>query len=165
MFVTAIITELRDLSPTVKWVGLSVQPEPVPFVFKPGQWVDFFIPGIEKCGGFSMVSCPEELPRLHLAIKRADHAIPAKWVYHTAKVGRAKSLQTFTSSTLAKFERNGILICSGWKFIFSASVRFQIGDQVGLKPGGSFFWEMSEAAWVEGKRLVLIAGGVGINPM
>ena len=47
--------------------------------------VDFFIPGVEKVGGFSMCSCPGLLQRegvIELAVKKALHP-PAHWI-HTA---------------------------------------------------------------------------------
>lgn len=47
--------------------------------------MDFFIPGVEKVGGFSMCSSPGLLQRegvVELAVKYAKHP-PAHWV-HTA---------------------------------------------------------------------------------
>lgn len=44
-------------------------PPRAPFVFKAGQWVDFYIQGMQRCGGYSMVSAPESLPQLTLAVK------------------------------------------------------------------------------------------------
>lgn len=48
--------------------GKSDPPRP-PFAFKAGQWVDFYIQGMKRCGGYSMVSAPESLPQLTLAVK------------------------------------------------------------------------------------------------
>lgn len=69
-------------SETVKRLRVSVHPD---FNFKAGQWVDFFIPGVEKVGGFSMCSCPGLLQKegvVELAVKNAQHP-PAHWI-HTA---------------------------------------------------------------------------------
>jgi hypothetical protein len=41
----------------------------------------------------------------------------------------------------------------------------QVGSVVGLRVGGSFLFEMGEGHWAGGTRLVLVAGGVGINPL
>jgi len=52
--------------------------------------VDFFIPGVETVGGFSMCSCPGLLQRegvVELAVKYTKHP-PAHWI-HTA-VSRAE---------------------------------------------------------------------------
>jgi ferredoxin-NADP reductase len=56
------------------------------FSFKPGQWVDLFLPGLDTIGGFSLVSGPSLLPQCQLAIKEVDHP-PAKWMHTTAAVG------------------------------------------------------------------------------
>ena len=45
----AEVIEVSSLSPTVKKVVL--RPEPG-VSFAAGQWVDFFIPGLERVGGF-----------------------------------------------------------------------------------------------------------------
>lgn len=45
--------------------------------------VDFFIPGVEKVGGFSMCSSPGLLQRegvIELAVKHSKHP-PAHWVH------------------------------------------------------------------------------------
>ena len=34
------------------------------FSFKPGQWVDFFAPGVDKPGGYSIASSPAQLAGL-----------------------------------------------------------------------------------------------------
>ncbi|CAL8397158.1 oxidoreductase NAD-binding domain-containing protein 1 isoform X1 [Gadus morhua] len=73
-------------SDTVKRLRISVHPD---FTFKAGQWVDFFIPGVEKVGGFSMCSCPGLLQRegvIELAVKKALHP-PAHWIHTACTVG------------------------------------------------------------------------------
>jgi len=39
------------------------------------------------------------------------------------------------------------------------------GVVIGLRVGGGFHFEMTEEHWRKGTRLVLLAGGVGINPL
>ena len=59
--------------------------------FKPGQWVDFHIPGVKEIGGFSITSSPQQLKHdktLDLAIKRASYP-PARWVHE--QVGGPKN--------------------------------------------------------------------------
>ena len=50
------------------------------------MWVDMFIPGVDKVGGFSIVSTPAELPQVRLAVKAAQWP-PAMWVHESARVG------------------------------------------------------------------------------
>uniref|UniRef100_A0A8K9Y5A4 Oxidoreductase NAD-binding domain containing 1 n=1 Tax=Oncorhynchus mykiss TaxID=8022 RepID=A0A8K9Y5A4_ONCMY len=65
-----------DESETVKRLRLAVHPD---FTFRAGQWVDFFIPGMEKVGGFSVCSSPGLLQRegvIELAVKYTEHPPP-----------------------------------------------------------------------------------------
>ncbi|XP_077447102.1 oxidoreductase NAD-binding domain-containing protein 1 isoform X1 [Stigmatopora argus] len=109
-------------SESVKRLRLTAHPD---FNFKAGQWVDFFIPGVEKVGGFSMCSTPGLLQRegvVELAVKFANHP-PAHWV-HTA--------------------------CA-------------LGSQVAMRVGGDFYFDPSPSD--PATDLLLVAGGVGINPL
>ena len=118
----AEVIEVSSLSPTVKKVVL--RPEPG-VSFAAGQWVDFFIPGLERVGGFSMSSAPSQLEEegtMDLAVK-ASLAAPAHWVHTTCKVG----------------------------------------DTVGLRVGGNFFHPSPGLPFPH--NILLVAGGVGINPL
>ncbi|XP_054620061.1 oxidoreductase NAD-binding domain-containing protein 1 [Dunckerocampus dactyliophorus] len=109
-------------SETVKRLRIAVHPD---FNFKAGQWVDLFIPGVEKVGGFSMCSSPGLLQRegvVELAVKHSKHP-PAQWV-HTA--------------------------CT-------------LGSQVTMRVGGDFYFDPSPSD--PAVNLLLVAGGVGINPL
>uniref|UniRef100_A0A3P8TPP8 Oxidoreductase NAD-binding domain-containing protein 1 n=1 Tax=Amphiprion percula TaxID=161767 RepID=A0A3P8TPP8_AMPPE len=109
-------------SDTVKRLRIAVHPD---FIFKAGQWVDFFIPGVETVGGFSMCSNPGLLQRegvIELAVKYTKHP-PAHWV-HT--------------------------MCT-------------VGSSVAMRVGGEFFFDPSPSD--PSVDLLLVAGGVGINPL
>jgi len=118
----AKVIEVSSLSPTVK--KLVLKPDPG-VTFAAGQWVDFFIPGVERVGGFSMSSAPSQLEEegtLDLAVK-ASLAAPAHWVHTACKVG----------------------------------------DTVGLRVGGNFFHPTPGLSFPH--SILLVAGGVGINPL
>ncbi|XP_019735946.1 oxidoreductase NAD-binding domain-containing protein 1 isoform X2 [Hippocampus comes] len=118
----AQVCGIMNESESVKRLRLTAHPD---FNFKAGQWVDFFIPGVDKVGGFSMCSSPGLLQRegvVELAVKFANHP-PAHWV-HTA--------------------------CT-------------LGSQVAVRVGGDFYFDPSPSD--PAVDLLLIAGGVGINPL
>lgn len=61
--------------------------DPAAFRFLPGQWVDFFVPGIQQVGGYSIISTPADLQQsgtFQLAVKRSRYP-PAVWLHD--KVG------------------------------------------------------------------------------
>lgn len=83
----AEVIAMRNESTTVKSLRLKVQDKNL--TFKAGQWVDTFLPGLEKVGGFSMCSSPGMLKRertLDLAVKYSEHP-PAKWIHEKCTVG------------------------------------------------------------------------------
>ncbi|XP_067267680.1 oxidoreductase NAD-binding domain-containing protein 1 isoform X2 [Chanodichthys erythropterus] len=119
----ARVSDIIKESDTVKRLRLEV-PHP-DFSFRAGQWVDFFIPGVETVGGFSICSNPGLLQRegvIELAVKYTHHP-PAHWI-HTK--------------------------CS-------------VDSQVAVRVGGNFFFDPQPSDPVV--DLLLIAGGVGINPL
>lgn len=128
----AKITRIEQLSPTIKGFTLQVTSKTEKNLsFKAGQWVDFFIPGLDKVGGYSMCSDPaifEKYGELDLAVKNSTWA-PAEWLHTQAKVG----------------------------------------SNVAFKVGGEFHYpnKIIEATYrYECEHdILLIAGGVGINPL
>lgn len=126
---SARIESIETLTPTVRKLELVVEDRG--FTFQPGQWVDFFVPGLDAVAGFSLCSSPARLPRATLAVKRSQHP-SAAWCFERATAG----------------------------------------DVVRLRAGGTFI----HRALVDGERgavrlalphtshLLLVAGGVGINP-
>lgn len=120
---SARVRSISNESDSVKRLQLEVQ-DPK-FTFRAGQWVDFFIPGVEKVGGFSVCSSPGLLYRervIELAVKYTQHP-PAHWI-HT---------------------------------------KCTVDSSVKLRVGGDFYFDPKPADPVV--DLLLVAGGVGINPL
>ena len=72
----ATIKELWQITPSIRGVRLLVNSADktdgdvdTTFGFEAGQWVDFIIPNSNMVGGYSMISLPDELPFLDLAVK------------------------------------------------------------------------------------------------
>lgn len=118
----AKIVRIQQETPTIKELHLEVSD--ANFTFKAGNWVDFFIPKMEKVGGYSICSVPADLPSLRLAVKQSSHP-PAAWCHSDAASG--------------------------------ASVQ--------VKAGGIFCWDPNGDAERAAEHLVLVAGGIGINPL
>jgi len=125
--VPAQVVAIENLSGTVKGLKLQVEQKIIDggLQFKPGQWLDFFISGLDQVGGFSMSSSPSVLKSqgiLELAVKISSWG-PADWV-HT---------------------------------------KCTVGDWVTVRFGGDFYYPQEDLT--EPHSLVLIGGGVGINPL
>lgn len=73
---SARLIETAEVSPTVK--RLVLQLEQPGFVYKPGQWIDFYVrlDGVQNVAGFSLVSTPESGDqRIELAVKLSPHPV------------------------------------------------------------------------------------------
>ncbi|MCJ1355224.1 MAG: hypothetical protein MMC33_005215 [Icmadophila ericetorum] len=113
--------------------SITASTSPNTFLFLPGQWLDVFIPGFEKPGGFTITSTPVDATsssksdgHLELAIQRSPNP-PAAWLSQPRDVILDKELF--------------------------------------VRVGGSFVWPPPYSDLNTIKRVVFVAGGVGINPL
>ena len=104
---SATIAQISRLSPLTTELQLRVDTHDIrsPFTFEPGQWVDFYIPDIDKIGGYSITSMPSELPRLDLVIKTSAHP-PAAWCTQIAAVGDRVTLHVGGKFVLQQAQSN-----------------------------------------------------------
>lgn len=89
----ATVVDVSEESKTVKRLTLNIHDKL--FSFKPGQWVDMFIPGVDIVGGYSICSSPEQLLMSHqiqLAVKNSKHP-PAHWIHTKCKKGSHVNLR------------------------------------------------------------------------
>ncbi|CAL1263200.1 unnamed protein product [Larinioides sclopetarius] len=122
---TAIVQDVFNASSTIKILRLYVREEG--FSFKAGQWVDFYVPGIQEVTGYSMTSPPNEAKEkgiLELAVKYGKFP-PTHWV-HTS--------------------------CAS-------------GAEVQIRVGGDFYYDPLANQKEAEANLLLVGGGVGINPL
>ncbi|XP_074659198.1 oxidoreductase NAD-binding domain-containing protein 1-like isoform X2 [Tubulanus polymorphus] len=83
----ATVEKIENISPKIKRMILKVEDQRL--TFKPGQWVDFYVPGMKECTGFSMVSTPKTMAEngiLELAVKQSIHPI-TNWVHSDCGAG------------------------------------------------------------------------------
>ncbi|KAL7942996.1 hypothetical protein V8C42DRAFT_331041 [Trichoderma barbatum] len=103
-----------------------------PIKFLPGQWLDTYIPGVSKAGGFTITSAPSvalttSSPYLELAVQESPDNEPAAWLWRPV---------------------NEIL-----------------GEKLRVRVGGRFVFPPDENAVDEVKKVIFVAGGVGVNPL
>ena len=83
------VTSIEDASPNVKLVTLRVHAREA-FSFRPGQWVDFYAPGVEKPGGYSIASSPGSFARdgtFVLAVRASRSSACGHWVHERCRKG------------------------------------------------------------------------------
>ena len=122
----ATISNISQLTPTTVGLQLAMDDsvDALPITFAPGQWVDFFIPGVDTVGGYSITSLPSELPTMHLAVKASAHP-PALWCTSRAKVG----------------DRIGLRVGGNFVLHESAEAHLFVAGGVGINP----LWSMLQS--------------------
>ncbi|KAK9419765.1 putative NADH-cytochrome b-5 reductase [Seiridium unicorne] len=141
------LQRIEEINETTRLFRLEIPASGRPIRFLPGQWLDVFVPGIPKAGGFTITSPPSKAqPRsstttsnstsdpapepgyLELAIQKSPENPPAAWLWQDP----AASL---------------------------------IGKELQIRVGGSFVWPPPGVNVRTLRRVVFVAGGVGINPL
>lgn len=135
----AKILQVSDLTPTTKLLSLNV--ETASFGFSPGQWVDFFAPGIERVGGYTITSVPDELPRLDLAVKKSRNEV-ATWCHEAAAPGMHVQVIAGGSFSMIK------PLLHNWVFIAGG---------VGINPIYSMLKHQSQVNGVKGSATLLFS--------
>ncbi|KAF4554149.1 Hypothetical protein D9617_5g070260 [Elsinoe fawcettii] len=130
---TVKLRRIEPVNDTIRLMRLYSIHKDHSIKFLPGQWLDVFLPSLEKAGGFTITSTPKEAKPtekdpayLELAIQKSKNP-PAQWLWRPI---------------------NEIL-----------------EQTIKVRVGGDFTWPPSHLAPFQVQRLVLIAGGVGINPL
>jgi hypothetical protein len=106
----------------------------------PGQWLDTYIPDVPKAGGFTITSAPSAAlvgpsPYLELAVQESPENKPAAWLWRP--VGE----------------------------ILGATLRVRVGGRFVFPPQASDGGGVDAPASDALKRVVFVAGGVGVNPL
>ena len=99
------IDGVREGTPSVRLIDLKIiTPPKIPvdglpdhhcdnpqlFTFKPGQWIDTYVPHLPKPGGFSFVSTPKAFidnGLVSLAIQNTENP-PSKWLWQDNIIGK-----------------------------------------------------------------------------
>ncbi|KAF4785262.1 hypothetical protein HER10_EVM0004380 [Colletotrichum scovillei] len=111
--------------------------------FLPGQWLDTYVPGVPKAGGFTLTSPPSKavLPRsayLELAVQKSPANPAAAWLWDQA-------VDDDENECPSQVEKK---------------------PEIQVRVGGSFVWPPPGIADLASlRRIVFIAGGVGVNPL
>ncbi|KAL9094524.1 MAG: hypothetical protein Q9165_003083 [Trypethelium subeluteriae] len=134
------LSKIEQVNDSIRLLRLGVLDRQRGVKFLPGQWLDTFIPGLSKAGGFTITSIPRDAepvteimdradgrPYLELAVQSSPKNPPAAWLWRPS---------------------NEIL-----------------GTRLVVRVGGSFVYPPPGVPPQSVKRLVIIAGGVGINPL
>ncbi|KAI1462496.1 hypothetical protein F4805DRAFT_410955 [Annulohypoxylon moriforme] len=131
------LAEVKEVNDQVRLFRLELS---TPLRFLPGQWLDVYVPGVSKAGGYTITSAPSSArssksddsssspsrPFLELAVQKSPDP-PAAWLWQDP--------DSITYSELR------------------------------VRVGGSFVWPPPGINTRTLRKAVFVAGGVGINPL
>jgi len=108
---TATVSEIKDLSPTIKLIRLDLDTE---IAFQAGQYINLKLPGIEGSRAFSIASKPSEKTSLELHVRLVPEGVGTTYLHKTLKPGDSLDLsgpygQFFTR----KSDPQGVIFIAG----------------------------------------------------
>ncbi|KAF7630436.1 hypothetical protein AFLA_011060 [Aspergillus flavus NRRL3357] len=150
------LSHIEEVNPTVRLLHLAIPPrvqapeepnqsdeesdEPQPFTFAPGQWLDMLKP--------SPLYSPQQS---HLPVEDEETGLPP-----VDPRGRDPYVELAVQKALSN-------PASAWLWKPKDEI---LGKELCIRVGGSFVWPPPSGIDLEKvKNVVLIAGGVGINPL
>ncbi|KAL5340819.1 hypothetical protein BJX70DRAFT_396513 [Aspergillus crustosus] len=170
------LSHIELANPTVRLLQLTIPPsvqdpelraqleesgepdtgEPQPLAFFPGQWLDVHIPSVANAGGFSITSTPADAqvfpslePSAELGPADEDVAPPLN----------PRGREPFVELAVQHAPSNP---ASAWLWRPKEEI---LGKELSIRVGGSFVWPPSGVKLEEIRKIVFVAGGVGINPL
>ncbi|KAI1651862.1 uncharacterized protein F4817DRAFT_323900 [Daldinia loculata] len=111
-----------------------------PLRFLPGQWLDVFVPGVSKAGGYTITSSPS-LARPHVSPGPAQTQNPGY-----VELAVQKSVDP----------------PAAWLWQNPDEITYA---ELRVRVGGSFVWPPAGIDTQALRRVVFVAGGVGVNPL
>jgi len=137
---SVILSRIDPVNDNIRLLRLAVPPSQTLIKFQPGQWLDVYVPNVPKAGGFTITSPPSCLihPPGH-----APTSVPNGYL------------------ELA-IQRSPTNPPAAWIWRPSSEI---LGSELQIRVGGSFVWPPCYYGSEGIRRVVFIAGGVGINPL
>lgn len=146
------LVAVRKINSTVRLFKLRASESGVKF--QPGQWLDVYLPGVDQAGGFTITSTPA-------------HAAPV-----TSKQNENLNIDPSSVEEEQNQFRPYLELAvqqspnkpAAWLWQPAPNI---LHSRIEVRVGGSFVWPppTSAISTQEIQKAVLIAGGVGINPL
>ncbi|KAJ8121327.1 hypothetical protein ONZ43_g2191 [Nemania bipapillata] len=176
---TVVLEHIDEINSTTRIFRLGIPRGSPPFRFLPGQWLDVYVPGIERAGGFTITSAPHEAQRPHpplpaselgsesnggrdddsndddnargpyieLAVQKSPDNPPAAWLWRDPVQAPVPVLVPVPVPVPAPAPAQ------------------LIGAALRVRVGGGFVWPPPGVNVRALRRVVFVAGGLGVNPL
>ncbi|KAI0515347.1 hypothetical protein F5B22DRAFT_636398 [Xylaria bambusicola] len=150
---TVILQHIQDVNDTTRIFRLGIPRDSPPIRFLPGQWLDVYIPGVETAGGFTITSTPQQARLAHPPVGEGEDSAGEK------KAPPKREEGPFLELAVQKSPENPP---AAWLYGSSSAI---IGQELRVRVGGGFVWPPPGINVRSLRRVVFVAGGVGVNPL
>ncbi|KAI0798884.1 hypothetical protein GGR55DRAFT_693094 [Xylaria sp. FL0064] len=160
---TVGIKHIEQVNDTTRIFRLGIPRDSPPIRFLPGQWLDVYVPGVEKAGGFTITSTPREARLAHPPPTEPEGATSEAGVKDDEKKHETAKVEgPYLELAVQKSPDNPPAAWLGDNSISSPI----IGREVRVRVGGGFVWPPPGINVRSSlRRVVFVAGGVGVNPL
>ncbi|KAI1420485.1 hypothetical protein F5Y12DRAFT_113388 [Xylaria sp. FL1777] len=177
---TVILEHREEVNNTTRIFHLGIPRDSPPIRFLPGQWLDVYVPGVEKAGGFTITSTPREARLAHPSTEPEDAGETSprdKPAGENGKATRGKggpylelAVQRSPENPPAAWlwqEADSSTVDGGISSPTHSSTNPSsiIGRELRVRVGGGFVWPPPGVNVRALRRAVFVAGGVGVNPL
>ncbi|KAI7783648.1 nadh-cytochrome b-5 reductase [Diaporthe eres] len=147
---TVILRRIEEVNPSIRTFRLAIPPSVGSIRFLPGQWLDVFVPGISKPGGFTITSSPSK------AQKKATPPASAAPAHGTAS---PPPDEPYLELAVQKSSDNPPA-----QYLWRLTAEI-LHSELRVRVGGSFVWPPPGVQPTTLRKIIFVAGGVGINPL
>ncbi|KUL84668.1 hypothetical protein ZTR_06733 [Talaromyces verruculosus] len=176
---TVRIARVEQVNPSVRLLRLALPQEPPSdesafdaqsqetFSFLPGQWLDVHIPSIPQAGGFTITSTPADAQPLPIPdptiIQDGTENLSHQQGEFGTESAAAASDGRYPYVELA-VQQSPSNPAAAWLWRPHKEI---LGSELRVRVGGSFVWPPppTSVRMELIRRIVFVAGGVGINPL
>ncbi|KAK3684918.1 hypothetical protein B0T22DRAFT_203010 [Podospora appendiculata] len=140
-----IIKQIDEINPSVRVFCLEIPDGGPTIKFLPGQWLDVYVPTVPKAGGFTITSPPSKA------------TMPGDGGDDNARASAAGN--GYLELAVQKSPDNPP---AAWLWQPATAI---LHARLDVRVGGSFIWPPAGVQLASLRKVVLVAGGVGINPL
>ncbi|KAI0491257.1 hypothetical protein F4859DRAFT_460887 [Xylaria cf. heliscus] len=153
---TVLLQHIDEINETTRIFRLGIPQDSPPVRFLPGQWLDVYVPGVEKAGGFTITSTPRDarLPHSSSTHDPAADGTPDDRTPATLRGG------PYLELAVQKSPENPP---AAW--LWRSPADAILGSELRVRVGGGFVFPPPGINVRLLRRVVFVAGGVGVNPL
>ncbi|RYP04437.1 hypothetical protein DL764_004448 [Monosporascus ibericus] len=168
---TVVVRKVHQINDRIRLFRLEVPRDGPPIRFLPGQWLDVYVPGVPKAGGFTVTSAPSKARSPHrpsISTTTASASVPKNPGDAAAggeEEGTPAGDYAYLELAVQKSPDNppaAWLWRSGNDGLAAAEL---LGQELRVRVGGSFVWPPPGVNARALRKAVFVAGGVGVNPL